>query len=153
MLSQAPVVQPPDWTRDFHVFVDASDVAIGIVLMQLTEPRWYRPVYYANWKLSKTEQNYSIMEREALGMIYSVTKYRHYLLGRKFSFHVDHSALLYLVSKASLTRKLAWWTLLLQEFEFEIYHRPGVQHAVANYLSRLKSGEVRDGVRNEFPDA
>ena len=86
-------------------------------------------------------------------MVYSVTKYHHYLLGRKFSFHVDHSALLYLVSKASLTRKIARWTLLLQEFEFDIFHRPGVQHAVADYLSRLKSDEAGDGVWDEFPDA
>mgnify|MGYP006982084761 FL=1 len=86
-------------------------------------------------------------------MVYSVTKYRHYLLDRKFSFHVDHSALLYMVSKASLTGKIARWTLLLQEFEFDIFHRPGVQHAVADYLSRLESGEAGDGVRDEFPDA
>ena len=59
-------------------------------------------------------------------MIYIVTKFLHYLMGRKFSFHVDHSALLYLVLKASLTGKLAQWTLLLQEFEFEIYHRSGI---------------------------
>ena len=86
-------------------------------------------------------------------MVYSVTKYRHYLLGRKFSFHVDHSALLYLVSKASLTGKIARWTLLLQEFEFDIFHRPGVQHAVADYLSKLESGEAGDSVQDEFPDA
>ena len=86
-------------------------------------------------------------------MVYSVTKYHHYLLGRKFSFHVDHSALLFLVSKASLTGKIARWTLLLQEFEFDIFHRPGVQHKVADYLSRLESGEAGDGVRDEFPDA
>jgi hypothetical protein len=66
-------------------------------------------------------------------MIYSVTKFRHYLLGKKFTFHVDHSALVYLVSKASLTRKLARWTLLLQEYEFDIVYRPDVQHAVADY--------------------
>ena len=70
ILSQAPIVQPPDWTKDFHVFVDASDITIGSVLMWLTEPRWYRLVYYANWKLSKAEQNYLTTEREALRMIY-----------------------------------------------------------------------------------
>ena len=86
-------------------------------------------------------------------MIYNVTKFRHYLLGRKFFFHVDHSALLYLVSKASLTGKLARWTLLLQEFEFEIFHRPNTQHAVANYLSRLDSDETGDDVPDEFSDA
>ena len=72
MLSQAPVVQPPDWTKSFHVFVDASDIATGSVLMQLIEP-----VYYASRKLSKAERNYSVIEREAFGMVYSVTKYRH----------------------------------------------------------------------------
>ena len=86
-------------------------------------------------------------------MVYIVTKYRHYLLGKKFSFHIDDLALLYLVSKASLTEKIARWTLLLQEFEFYIFHQPGVQHAVADYLSRLESGEAGDGVPDEFPDA
>mgnify|MGYP007065657365 CR=1 FL=1 len=120
--------------------------------MQLTELKWYRSVYYASRKLSKAERNYSTTEREALGMVYSVTKYRHYLLGRKFSYHVDHSALIYLISKASLTGKIARWTILLQEFDFNIYHRPEAQHVVADYLRRLESGEAGDGVGDEFPD-
>ena len=99
MLTQATVVQPPDWTKPFHVFVDASDIAIGSALMQLTEPNWYRPVYYASRKLSTTECNYCTIEREALGMIYNINKFWHYLLGRKFTFYVDHATLLYLVEK------------------------------------------------------
>jgi hypothetical protein len=152
LLSRAPVVQPPDWEKEFHVFVDASDIAIGSVLMQMYEKNWFRPVYYASRRLSKAERNYLTTEREALGMIYSVTKFRHYFLGKKFTFHVDHSALVYLVSKASLTGKLAPWMLLLQEYEFDIVHRPGVQHAVADYLSRLESGEARTGMTDDFPD-
>ena len=69
-------------------------------------------------------------------MIYNMNKFRHYLLGRKFTFHVNHSALLYLVLKQSLTGKLARWTLLLLESEFNIIHRLGVQHEVADNLSR-----------------
>ena len=122
MLSQTPLVQPPEWTKSFHGFVDVSDIAIGSILMQLIEPKWYRLVYYASRKLSKAERNYSTTEREALGMVYNVTKYRHYLLGRKFAFHVDHSALMYLVSKALLTGTITRWTLLLQEFKFNIFH-------------------------------
>ena len=41
MLTKVPVVQPPDWEKPFHVFVDASDVAIDSSLMQLTKPNWY----------------------------------------------------------------------------------------------------------------
>ena len=115
MLTKVLVVQPPDWSKSFHVFVDASNIAIGSALMQLSEPNWYTHVYYASRKISTVEQSYSTTKREALGMIYSVNKFRHDLLGRKFTFHVDHYASLYLLSKQSLTGKLATWTLLSQK--------------------------------------
>ena len=34
MLTQVAVVQPPDWTRPFHVFVDASNIAIGSAFLR-----------------------------------------------------------------------------------------------------------------------
>ena len=104
------------------MFVDASEIAITSALMQLTEPNWYRPVYYSSRKLLDVERNYSTTKRETLGMIYNINKFRHYLLGRKFTFYVDHMTLLYLVEKQALTGKLARWMLLLQEFEFTIQH-------------------------------
>ena len=58
MLTKVPVVQPLDWDKPFHVFIDASDVAIGSALMQLSEPNWHRLVYYASPKLSTAERNY-----------------------------------------------------------------------------------------------
>ena len=76
MLTKVPVVQPPDWDKPFHIFVDASDVAIGSALMQLLDsPNWYRPVYYASRKLSTAERKYLTTEREALGMIYSINNF------------------------------------------------------------------------------
>ena len=49
--------------------------------MQKTPPNWYRPVYYTSQRLSTAEKNYFTTEREALGMIYSITKFRHNVLG------------------------------------------------------------------------
>ena len=91
-----------------------------------TPPNWYRSVYYTSRRLSSAEKNYSTKEHEALGMIYNITKFRHYLHDRKFTFHFDHSALLYLITKQSLTDRLARWMLVLQEFEFNIHHWQGV---------------------------
>ena len=68
------------------------------------------------------ERNYSTTEGEALGMIYSINKFWHYLLARRFTFHVNHATLLYLVEKQALTGKLDRWMLLLQEFDFVIQH-------------------------------
>ena len=48
---------------------------------------------------------------------------------------------------------MARWMLLLQEFEFEVIHRPGTQHLVADYLSRIDSGDPPDGVEDDLPDA
>ena len=74
MLTQAPIVQPPNWSKLLHVLIDASDIAVSSALMQLTEPSWYRPVYYSSRKLSDTKRTYSTTEREALGLIYNVKK-------------------------------------------------------------------------------
>ena len=120
--------------------------------MQLTAPNWYRPVYYSSWKLSTAERNYSRTEREALGMIYNKNKFRHYLLGKKFTFHVNHATLLYLVFKQTLTGKLARWMLLLQEFEFDIQHQPHTQHSVEDYLSRLENGADTVNGDDDFLD-
>ena len=43
--------------------------------------------------------------------------------------------------------------LLLQEFDFDIDHRSGVQHAVADYLSRLEIGDPPAQNYDDFPDA
>ena len=43
--------------------------------------------------------------------------------------------------------------LLLQEFDFNIQHRPGVEHVVADYLSHLETGEQPDQEYGDFPDA
>ena len=43
--------------------------------------------------------------------------------------------------------------LLLQEFDFTIQHRPGAQHAVADFLSRLDNGDKIVDADDDFPDA
>ena len=135
------------------MFVDASEIAITSALMQLTEPNWYRLVYYSSRKLSDVERNYSTTGRETLGMIYNINKFRHYLLGRKFTFHVDHMTLLYLVEKQALMGKLARWMLLLQEFEFTIQQLPGMRHAVTDFLSRIDNDDNAIKQGDDFPNA
>ena len=90
MLLVAPILQPPDCSLAFHIFVDASHIAIGAVLMQEKVKGWFRPIYYASRVLTIAEQNYIVTEKEAFGMIFALKKFRHYLLANKVIFHVDH---------------------------------------------------------------
>jgi hypothetical protein len=98
-LSKAPVLIAPKWENPSEVCIDASNFAIGSVLSQKDSKGHDRPIYFASHQLSAAEKNYSVTEREGLGMVYLVQKYRHYLLGYKFTFHVDHDALKYMVNK------------------------------------------------------
>ncbi|OAE22608.1 hypothetical protein AXG93_3149s1000 [Marchantia polymorpha subsp. ruderalis] len=80
-LTSAPVLRSPDWNKPFHVFVDTSAFATGAVLSQRDENKRDYPIYYASRQLSAAEKNYTTTEREALGMVFAVKKFRHYLLG------------------------------------------------------------------------
>ena len=152
-LSHAPVLIPPNWDKPFEVYVDASNFAIGSVLSQKDLKGHDRPIYFSSRQLSTAEKNYSVTEREGLGMIYSVQKYRHYLLGYKFTFHVDHDALKYMVNKPQLSGRIARWVLLLQEFDFTVTVRPGKRHANADFLSRLSEDVNPESINDSFPDA
>lgn len=42
--------------------------------------------------------------------------------------------------------------LLLQEYDFEIIHKPG-RHVIGDHLSRITTGKVAQGVPNSFLNA
>ncbi|KAL2624237.1 hypothetical protein R1flu_008482 [Riccia fluitans] len=137
-LVKAPVLIAPNWERPFHVYVDTSAFVIGVVLSQQDEKKHDHPIYFSGKKLTDAERKFSTTEREALGMVFLVKKFRHYLLGYEIIFHVDDYSLKYLVKKADLSGIIAQWVLLLQEFNITIEWRHGSQHANADFLSRLQ---------------
>ena len=91
IIASEPILRQPNWEIIFHVHVDASGIALGSILAQ-PDGKMDFPVYFASRRFSKAEQGYSTTEREALGMVFSVQKFRHYLLGKLFHFYVDHQA-------------------------------------------------------------
>jgi hypothetical protein len=68
-------------------------------------------------------------------MVYALHKFKHYLLGNKFVFYVDHMALLYLVKKPQLLGRILRWLLLFLEYNLLILYKPWCSHFVADALS------------------
>ena len=97
-----PILVFPYWNQPFHVHVDASSIALGIVLTQPGEGGIDHPIAYSSINLSTAEKNYTTTEREGLAMVYALQKFRHYLLGAPFKMFTDHSSLKYLVNKPVL---------------------------------------------------
>jgi hypothetical protein len=84
------------------VHVDASSIALGVVLAQLGIGDIDHPLAFSSRKLSTTDINYTTIEREGLAMVYALQNFRHYLLGGHFKMFTDHSTLKYLVNKRVL---------------------------------------------------
>jgi hypothetical protein len=152
-LVTAPILVFPDWSKEFHVHVNASSISLGEVLSQPSAVYIDHPIDFASKKLSTSERNYTTIEREGLAMVYVLHKFRYYLLGGHFKMFTDHSLLKYLVNKPVLGGIICRWLLLFQEYEFEIVVKLGRMNKGPTHLSRLEHGEEPTSLDDTLPNA
>ena len=132
-LVQAPVLAYPQFDLTSPVFVlqtDASSVGVGAVLEQGD-----RAIAYASRALNQAEQQYSVIQKECLAIVFALKQFRHYLLGRSFQLLTDHAPLQWLSSQ-KMEGLLCRWALAMQEFDFIIKYHKGCHNANADALSR-----------------
>jgi len=86
-------------------------------------------------------------------MVYSLQKFRHYLLGQHFKMFIDHSTFKYLVNKPVLGGRICRWLLLFQEFDFEVVVKPTILNVGPYHLSGITNGEEPSSLEENFPDA
>ncbi|KAL0185666.1 hypothetical protein M9458_017336, partial [Cirrhinus mrigala] len=129
--STAPILHHPDPDRPFIVEVDASSTG--------GEPAKMFPCAYYSHKLSPTERNYDVGNRELLAIKLALEEWRHWLEGSKHPFTVltDHKNLEYLRSAKVLNHRQARWSLLFTHFQFQVSYCPGTQNTKADALSRI----------------
>ena len=69
---------------------------------------------YASKKLLPRERNYSVIEKECLGLIWGVEKFRKYLYGVEFLLETDHKPLSYMQTAKVLNPRIMRWAMKLQ---------------------------------------
>ena len=84
-----------------------------------------RPITFASRSLSKSEKNYSQIDKEALALVYGVQKFHTYLYGRHFTLITDHKPLTTILGPkkgvpAVAAAKLQRWALLLAAYNYTI---------------------------------
>ncbi|KAM9980171.1 hypothetical protein ACTFIZ_010232 [Dictyostelium cf. discoideum] len=130
-LAQTNVLSFPQDTNDNIIETDASIIGIGGVMIQNG-----KPVSYYSRTLNNAEKNYSITERECLAVIESIKYFKSYINGRQVKIITDHQPLKYLLT-GKFTDRITRWTVLLQEYNYEIIYRPGKENFLADALSRF----------------
>ena len=147
-LTTAPVLCKPDYTKEWVLEVDASDLAVGAILSQEAEGEVH-PVYYWSRQLGKAERNYSTTDRECLAVVAACKKFRPYILGGHTTIVGDHTAVKWILNKIDISGRHARWQVILSEFDYEMKTRPGTSNNNADALSRMPGAVGSDAEIDE----
>ena len=138
MLPQCPPLAHPDFGLPFCVATDASAVGMGAVLYQ-HDPQTDAPRYisFQARSLSSSERNYSATKRELLAVVFALQRFHQFVYGRHFTLYTDHRALVHLHTQPRLNAMMQSWYDTLFNYNFSVWHRPGIQNILPDCLSRL----------------
>jgi hypothetical protein len=131
-ISSAPVLALPNLRQPFEIQTDARNYAMGVVLLQHG-----KPICFHSENFNGVVIKYPTYDKELYPLVQSVKKWKHYLLGKETSIHIDHQPLQYLQSQTKLqqTRHFRWMGFL-QQFHLVIRYKKGIYNKVVDIISR-----------------
>lgn len=136
-LCSPPVLVLPYVGKPFELHTDASGGAVAATLGQRNDQGQEHPIAFASQKLSGSQLNWAIIEKEAYAIIWALNRFRDVVFGSHISVHCDHNPLQYIRECAPKSAKLLRWALALQEFDIDVKYTKGSQNVVADFLSRV----------------
>jgi hypothetical protein len=121
MLTTAPTLLIPDTSpgRTFVIHTDASDFAVGGVLLQDQGQGGLQPCAYFSKKLNSAERNYSVGDKEMLAMKLALNEYRIYVEGVPTVLCTDHRNNVDMLTRPAdkiVSRRVARWIEYMQQF-------------------------------------
>ena len=123
---------------------DASNIGIGGVLQQEVNGELHN-LYYHSQMLTRTEQKYSTIEKEALAIYKCFARMRPFLLGQQIIVMTDHCPLCHIMTKTVNNARVDRITTLIQEYNIEkVVHINGRHNCLPDYLSRYPREQTDD---------
>ncbi|MBW0565326.1 hypothetical protein O181_105041 [Austropuccinia psidii MF-1] len=143
----APILSHFNPSLPTIVETDASDYALGSVLSQVNDSGKH-PIAFDSRKLLPAELNYEIHDKELLGIVWALKRWRAFLLSLSdsFKFLTDLSSLVYFMSSKVLTCRQAHWAEFLSEFHFSNTYCPGRMATLPDSLSHWDNVYPERGV-------
>ena len=109
----APVLAFPNFDQEFILETDASGVGLGVVLSPKQQDGTVRPIAYGSQTLQQHEKKYGATELEALGVVWAVKYFHHFLYGHYCHVCTDHEPLKSLMNTLHPSGKLVRWGFAL----------------------------------------
>nr|XP_055076377.1 uncharacterized protein K02A2.6-like [Misgurnus anguillicaudatus] len=142
ILTSPAVLTHYDPALPIRLACDASPYGVGAVISHVCPDGEEKPIAFASRTLSKAEQNYAQIEREALSIIFGIRKFHQYLYGRRFTLFTDHQPLTAILSPnksipSMAAARMQRWALILAAHDYVLEYKKAALHANADGLSRL----------------
>lgn len=144
LLTSAPVLHFPDFSKHFVVHVDASESGAGAFLAQNHGEDLHIVAYFS--KRFRLDNATIPQLRRNATVILTIQHWHPYLWGRHFVCVTGHAALHYLFQMQNSSNMLARWAIALQSFDFTLQHKPGRLHVIPDTLSGLFMFEKKENV-------
>ncbi len=138
-LVSSTVMAHPQVDKPYMLYTDASDRAVGAILVQEDEQGLERPIQYISRALKGAELRWSTIEKEAFSIVNALTKLRPYLYGAEFTIYTDHRPLKALFLGEVKNTKVQRWASLIAEYNAPIKYWPGKNNVRADMLSRINA--------------
>jgi hypothetical protein len=123
-LTNQPILQYPDFSKEFVLTTDASNMGLGTVLSQGSIGKDL-PIFYTSRSFNKAEVNYTKLERELLAVVTATKYFRPYLYGRHLKVVTDHRPLTWIMNVKDPGSRLLRWRIQLEEFDYGIAYKKG----------------------------
>ncbi|CAL8134521.1 unnamed protein product [Prunus armeniaca] len=144
-LSNPPVLSPPKRGRPLKLYISASEVSIGSLLVQDNKEGKEQAVYYLSRTLTEVERKYSAIERLCLALYFTAVKLRHYMLPYTIYIIAKTDLIKYMLTRPMLRGRIGKWTLALTEFAFRYVPQKAVKgQAVADFLADHPGEEIEN---------
>lgn len=146
-LIAGPLLLMFDETLETLVEADSSGFALGGVVSQVDSKGRLRPIGFFSRKLTATEVNYEIHDKELLAIVATMKHFSGELrsLEQPFTVLSDHKNLSYFMTKRQLTERQVRMAEELSRYDFRLQFRKGVDSALPDFLSRRAQDRMHSG--------
>jgi hypothetical protein len=107
----------PDHNKQFNIYTDASDFQLGTCIIQEG-----KLAAYFSCKLTKSQQNYTVMEKEMLSIVATLEEFQDMLLGADLHIFTDLKNLKFDTLK---TQCILCWRTKIEGFSLMLHHIEG----------------------------
>lgn len=128
-INQSIILKHPDPLNTFYLYTDASQNGISGVLKQSKGI-----VGIFSKKLTQSELNYSIVEKECYAIVQSVMYFKTLIYNAKIIIYTDNRNLTF--NKEFTSSRWQRWKMILEEYQYELKHIQGKENLIADYFSR-----------------